>query len=52
MTTVLEMQDVCKTFYGDDEVEIRANDHVNFTLKEGEIHALLEYTCYEFMPRA
>ena len=41
MTTVLEMQDVCKTFYGDDEVEIRANDHVNFTLKEGEIHALL-----------
>jgi simple sugar transport system ATP-binding protein len=41
MTTVLEMHDVCKTFYGDDEVEIRANDHVNFTVKEGEIHALL-----------
>ena len=41
MTTVLEMHDVCKTFYGDGEVEIRANDHVNFTVKEGEIHALL-----------
>jgi len=41
MANVLEMHDVCKTFYGDDEVEIRANDHVNFTLKEGEIHALL-----------
>ncbi|MHA1966080.1 MAG: ABC transporter ATP-binding protein [Candidatus Thorarchaeota archaeon] len=41
MTTILEMQEVCKTFYGDGEVEIRANDRVNFTLKEGEIHALL-----------
>ncbi len=41
MTNVLEMHDVCKTFYGDDEVEIRANDHINFTLKKGEIHALL-----------
>jgi simple sugar transport system ATP-binding protein len=41
MTKVLEMQDVCKTFYGEGEVEIRANDRVNFTLKEGEIHALL-----------
>jgi simple sugar transport system ATP-binding protein len=41
VTKVLEMQDVCKTFYGEGEVEIRANDRVNFTLKEGEIHALL-----------
>ncbi len=41
MANVLEMTDVCKTFYGDGEVEIRANDHINFTLKEGEIHALL-----------
>ncbi|MFQ5832275.1 MAG: ABC transporter ATP-binding protein [Candidatus Thorarchaeota archaeon] len=41
METVLEMRDVCKTYYGEGEVEIRANDHVNFTLKKGEIHALL-----------
>ncbi|UCG00299.1 MAG: ABC transporter ATP-binding protein [Candidatus Heimdallarchaeota archaeon] len=40
MSTVLEMHDVCKTFYGDG-VEIKANDHINFTLKQGEIHALL-----------
>jgi len=41
METALEMREVCKTFYGEGEVEIRANDHVNFTLKRGEIHALL-----------
>jgi simple sugar transport system ATP-binding protein len=41
METALEMREVCKTFYGEGEVEIRANDHVNFTLKKGEIHALL-----------
>jgi ABC-type uncharacterized transport system ATPase subunit len=41
METALEMRDVCKTYYGEGEVEIRANDHVNFTLKRGEIHALL-----------
>ncbi|MFX0205669.1 MAG: ABC transporter ATP-binding protein, partial [Candidatus Hodarchaeota archaeon] len=40
MDTVLEMQNVCKTYYGDG-VAIKANDHVNFTLKRGEIHALL-----------
>ncbi len=40
METVLEMQNVCKTFYGDG-VEIHANDNVNFSLKQGEIHALL-----------
>ncbi|MFX0056118.1 MAG: ABC transporter ATP-binding protein [Candidatus Hermodarchaeota archaeon] len=41
METALEMREVCKTYYGEGEVEIRANDHVNFTLKKGEIHALL-----------
>ncbi|MGY5857938.1 MAG: ABC transporter ATP-binding protein [Candidatus Thorarchaeota archaeon] len=41
MANVLEMKDVCKTFYGDGAVEIHANDHIDFTLKEGEIHALL-----------
>ncbi|MGD2072487.1 MAG: ATP-binding cassette domain-containing protein, partial [Candidatus Thorarchaeota archaeon] len=41
METILEMRDVCKTYYGEGEVEIHANDHVNFTLKVGEIHALL-----------
>jgi ABC-type uncharacterized transport system ATPase subunit len=41
MDAVLEMRDVCKTFYGEGEVEVRANDHVNFTLKKGEVHALL-----------
>ncbi len=40
MELVLEMIDICKTFYGDG-LELRANDHVNFTLKKGEIHALL-----------
>jgi simple sugar transport system ATP-binding protein len=37
---VLEMQDICKTFYGDG-VEVKANDHVNFDLIKGEIHAVL-----------
>jgi simple sugar transport system ATP-binding protein len=41
MEHVLEMREVCKTFYGEGEVEIRANDNVNFTLRKGEIHALL-----------
>jgi simple sugar transport system ATP-binding protein len=41
MDHVLEMREVCKTFYGEGEVEIRANDNVNFTLRRGEIHALL-----------
>ena len=40
MSTVLEMHDVCKTFFGEG-VEVKANDHNNFTLKQGEIHALL-----------
>ena len=40
MELVLEMIDICKTFYGDG-LELRANDHVNFTLEKGEIHALL-----------
>ena len=40
MSTVLEMHDVCKTFFGEG-VEVKANDHINFTLKQGEIHALL-----------
>ncbi len=34
------MQDICKTFYGDG-VEVKANDHINFNLIKGEIHALL-----------
>jgi ABC-type uncharacterized transport system ATPase subunit len=41
MDTILEMREVCKTFYGEGEVEIRANDNINFTLRKGEIHALL-----------
>ena len=41
METALEMREVCKTYYGEGAVEIHANDHVNFTLKKGEIHALL-----------
>ncbi len=41
MEPVLEMREVCKSFYGEGEVEIRANDNVNFTLRKGEIHALL-----------
>lgn len=40
MELVLQMQDICKTFYGDG-VEVKANDHVNFDLMKGEIHALL-----------
>lgn len=40
MDLVLEMVDVCKTFYGDG-VEVKANDHANFNLRAGEIHALL-----------
>ncbi len=40
MELVLEMIDICKTFYGDG-LELKANDHVNFTLRKGEIHALL-----------
>lgn len=41
METILEMQNICKNFYGEGGVEIRANDKVTFTLKKGEIHALL-----------
>lgn len=41
MNPLLEMREVCKTFYGEGEVEIRANDDVNFSLRKGEIHALL-----------
>ena len=33
METVLEMQEVCKTFYGDGVI-VKANDHVNFNLKQ------------------
>ena len=40
MEIVLEMLDICKTFYGDG-VEVKANDNINFTLAKGEIHALL-----------
>ncbi len=40
MDIVLEMQGVCKTFYGDGVI-VKANDQVNFNLKKGEIHALL-----------
>jgi len=40
MELVLEMKEICKTFYGDGIV-VKANDHVNFTLRKGEIHALL-----------
>ena len=40
MEFVLEMIDVCKTFYGDG-LELKANDHIDFTLRKGEIHALL-----------
>lgn len=40
MEIVLEMKDICKTFYGDGIV-VKANDHVNFSLNKGEIHALL-----------
>ena len=41
MDTVLEMHDICKSYYGEDGIEIHANDHVNFDLKKGEIHGLL-----------
>ncbi len=41
METVLEMQNICKCYHGDGGVEIRANDNVTFTLKRGEVHALL-----------
>jgi len=40
MDSVLEMKDICKTFYGDGIV-VKANDHVNFSLNKGEIHAIL-----------
>ncbi len=36
MTLVLELRNITKAFPG-----VLANDHVNLTLKEGEIHALL-----------
>jgi general nucleoside transport system ATP-binding protein len=36
METVLEVKDISKKFPG-----VLANDHVNFNLKKGEIHALL-----------
>ena len=41
METVLEMENICKSYYGEGGVEIKANDNVCFTLKRGEIHALL-----------
>jgi simple sugar transport system ATP-binding protein len=41
MDTVLEMENVCKSYYGEGGVEIKANDNVCFTLRRGEIHALL-----------
>ena len=41
METILELRNMCKSYYGDGGVEIRANDNVTFTLKKGEIHALL-----------
>ncbi len=40
MEFVLEMIDICKTFYGDG-LELRANDNISFNLRKGEIHALL-----------
>ncbi len=36
MTTVLELRDITKRFPG-----VLANDHIDLTLEEGEIHALL-----------
>jgi len=36
MSALLEMRDITKTFPG-----VRALDNVNFTVKEGEIHALV-----------
>ncbi|MHA1450301.1 MAG: ABC transporter ATP-binding protein [Candidatus Hodarchaeales archaeon] len=40
MDTVLEMRNICKTFYGDGVIT-KANDNINFSLKRGEIHAIL-----------
>ena len=37
MEYYLELKDVCKSYYGDDGVVIKANDCVDFTLKKGEI---------------
>ena len=41
MENYLELQNICKYYYTDDGVVIKANDNVNFTLKKGEVHALL-----------
>jgi len=41
MEAVLEMQNICKSYFGEGGVEIKANDSVTFTLKSGEVHALL-----------
>lgn len=41
MENYLQLVDICKSYYGDDGVVIKANDNVNFTLKKGEVHALL-----------
>jgi len=41
MVTVLKMQNICKSFVGEGGGEIRANDNITFTLKRGEVHALL-----------
>ncbi len=41
MELILEMENVCKSFVGEGGTEIQANQNVNFTLKRGEIHALL-----------
>ncbi|MFX1603161.1 MAG: ABC transporter ATP-binding protein [Promethearchaeota archaeon] len=41
METVLEMQNICKSYFGEGGVEIKANYNVTFTLKSGEVHALL-----------
>ena len=41
MVTVLEMQNICKSFVGEGGGEIRANDDITFTLKRGEVHAIL-----------
>ncbi|MCE7734280.1 MAG: ATP-binding cassette domain-containing protein [Candidatus Heimdallarchaeota archaeon] len=41
MENYLDLQNICKYYYTDDGVVIKANDNVNFTLKKGEVHALL-----------
>lgn len=41
MENYLELHNICKYYYTDDGVVIKANDDVNFTLKKGEVHALL-----------